>query len=345
MAWVDMQRTQGSANANSANTTHALGSDARSDASRARGVASTDRGNVAAAHEKTDPARVMKPAAEAVAEDDVQSGDAAEPAAEQALTNTFLTDGWKEIGGPSGLTAAELETLAHGLPPAEHTLASLCEAESQSAQLEALQLAWSAPGRPVPVESISGILGRLNKAGSKPMQLLVLQHAAAKLAGFAALDAAVRPLFVPGPQFQHAGKLVLRATALGLKPGAFAELLDGLMAELGCFLSAAQARELVLSAAPTDEAASFWHIACCRVVDRWNVTESLHGAGVCDYGWDGEYTLKLAASCGTRPTQVALRSRVLVAVGRGDPLHARSLRVAECAARIIATNTGAGSSS
>ena len=50
------------------------------------------------------------------------------------------------------------------------------------------------------------------------MQLRVLEHAAARLAGFAALDAAVRPLFVPAAPFQHASKLVLRATARGLEP-------------------------------------------------------------------------------------------------------------------------------
>ena len=55
----------------------------------------------------------------------------------KGTATTFLTDGWREVGS-SGLTAAELETLTHGLPPAEHTLASLCTAESQGAQLEAL---------------------------------------------------------------------------------------------------------------------------------------------------------------------------------------------------------------
>ena len=50
------------------------------------------------------------------------------------------------------------------------------------------------------------------------MQLRVLEHAAARLAGFATLDAAVRPLFMPAAPFQHAGKLVLRATARGLEP-------------------------------------------------------------------------------------------------------------------------------
>ena len=258
---------------------------------------------------------------------------------------TFLTDGWREAG-PSGLTEEEMEIITHGFPPAEHTLASLCAAESQGAQLEATQLAWSAPSRPIPVSSLAGILGKLNKADSRCMQLRVLQHAAAKLAGFAALDTAVRPLFVPGPQFQHASKLALRAASRGLKPDALVELLDSLMDELGCFLSAAQAQELVETiAAPPDLQASFWQVACCRVVDRWHVTERSHSAGACDYGWDDEYALKLAASCGRSPTLSALQSKVLAAVGRGDSLLARSSRVAECAARIIAANTGAGSSS
>ena len=75
---------------------------------------------------------------------------------------TFLTDGWREVGS-SGLTAAELATLTEGLPPAEHTLASLGTAESQGAQLQVLQCAWSAPCRPIPDSSIVGILGKLNK--------------------------------------------------------------------------------------------------------------------------------------------------------------------------------------
>ena len=75
---------------------------------------------------------------------------------------TFLTDGWREVGS-SGLTAAELATLTEGLPPAEHTLASLGTAESQGAQLQVLQCAWSAPSRPIPDSSIVGILGKLNK--------------------------------------------------------------------------------------------------------------------------------------------------------------------------------------
>ena len=42
--------------------------------------------------------------------------------------------------------------------------------------------------------------------------------------------------------------------------------------------------------------------------------------------------------------KAALQSKVLAAVARGDSLSARSIRVAECAARIIAVNSGAGSS-
>ena len=56
---------------------------------------------------------------------------------------------------------------------------------------------------------------------------------------------------------------MLRATARGLEPGALAELLDGLMSELGCFLSAAQAKELVETiAAPPDVQSAFWQVAC-----------------------------------------------------------------------------------
>jgi len=292
--------------------------------------------------------RAPKPTTTADGEDGGDDGGEDEEEADndegKGIATTFLTNGWREVGS-SGLTAAELETLTHGLPPAEHTLASLSTAESQGVQLEVLQFAWSAPSRPIPESSIAGILGKLNKADSRAMQLRVLEHAAAKLAGFAVLDAAVRPLFVPAPQFQHASKLVLRATARGLEPGAFAELLDGLMSELGCFLSAAQAKELVEAiAAPRDVQSTFWQVACCRVVDRWHVMEASHLAGACDYGWDSEYALKLAASCGRRPTQAALQSKVLAAVARGDSLSARSIRVAECAARIIAVNSGAGSS-
>ena len=245
------------------------------------------------------------------------------------------------------LTVVELDALTDGFPPAEHTLELLCEADSRASQIEAIKTSWSAPNRPIPADGLAGVLGKLNKADSRCMQLRVLQHAAARLATFASLDAAAKPLFMPGPSFRHASKLVLCAAARGsLQPEAFAELLDNLMDERGCFLSAAQAQELVDSlAVPPDRQFRYWHVACSRVVDRWNVRESSHAAGACPYGWDAAYTLKLAAACGTRPSPVALQCKVLAAIGHGDPEHAHASRVAEFAARIVAVNIGAGSSS
>ena len=247
---------------------------------------------------------------------------------------------------PSGLSAAEVETLTSELPPAEHVLALLCEADSRAEQLRAIQMAWSAAGRPVAEEAAAGVLGKLNKADSRSVQLRVLQHAAARLATLSLLDAAARPLFVPAPQFRHLSTLVARASARGLEPQAFAELLDGLGDEMGRFYSAAQAQELVETiAAPADRQVRFWHVACSRVLDRWNVTEDTHAAGACDYGWDLAHALKLAAACGRRPTPVALQCKVLATMGRGNPELALSFpQVAVRAARIVAELTGAGSS-
>ena len=245
----------------------------------------------------------------------------------------------------SGLSAADIEALTYGLPSAEHVLEILCEADSRSEQLQVIQTAWSAADRSVSEESAAGVLGRLNKADSREMQLRVLRHAAARLATYATLDAAARPIFVPGAQFRHTAKLVQRASASGLEPQAFADLLDTLVDEIGGFLSAAQAQELVETiSAPAERQFRFWHVACSRVFDRWNVTESSHAAGACDYGWDATYTLTLAAACGKQPPVVTLQSKVLSRMGRGDPEVALSSRIPEFAARTVATITGAASS-
>lgn len=245
----------------------------------------------------------------------------------------------------SGLSAADIETLTSGLPSPEHVLELLCEADSRSEQLQAIQTAWSAADRPVSEDSAAGVLGKLNKADSRDMQLRVLRHSAARLAAYATLDAAARPIFVPGAQFRHTAKLVQRASARGLEPQAFAELLDTLIDEVGGFLSAAQAQELVETiSAPADRQPRFWHVACSRTFDRWHITESSHGAGACDYGWDATHTLTVAAACGKQPPAATLQSKVLATIGRGDPEMALSARVPEFAARIIATITGAGSS-
>ena len=123
--------------------------------------------------------RAPKPTTTADGEDGGDDGGEDEEEADndegKGIATTFLTNGWREVGS-SGLTAAELETLTHGLPPAEHTLASLSTAESQGAQLEVLQFAWSAPSRPISYCSVAGILGKLNKADSRATQLRVLER-------------------------------------------------------------------------------------------------------------------------------------------------------------------------
>jgi hypothetical protein len=123
--------------------------------------------------------------------------------------------------------AEGLMLLAEGLPSAEGILKLLGEADSRSEQIGVLQRAWSGAGRPMLEEDAVAVLGKLNKAGSRNQQLRVLQFSSAKFATVAALDAAG-----------------------GLRPEAFARLLDQAAEELGRFLSAAQAQEVRLTAAP-----------------------------------------------------------------------------------------------
>ena len=144
--------------------------------------------------------------------------------------------------------------LSVGLPPAEQVLVLLADAESRSAQLEVLQKAWSAAGRPILADDCIPVLGKLNKADSRSAQLRVLEHAGARLSTYSALDAAAKPLVLSGVQFQHLAKLVRRASAGGMRADAFASLLDQAADELGAFLSAAQVmrpeRPLELAPAP-----------------------------------------------------------------------------------------------
>lgn len=148
-----------------------------------------------------------------------------------------------DISDDTSITAVEapiepMAALSVGLMPAEQVLLLLADADSRSAQLEVLQKAWSAAGRPILADDCVPVLGKLNKAESRPSQLRVLQHAGAKLSAYAALDAAVKPLVLSGPQFAHMCKLVQRASAGGMPAEAFAVLLDQAADELGCFLSA-----------------------------------------------------------------------------------------------------------
>ena len=236
--------------------------------------------------------------------------------------------------------------LSKGLPTPEQVLEMLADADTRPAQLEVLQLAWSAPGRPIIGDDCSLVLGKLNKAESRSAQLKVLRYAGAKLSTYAALDSVLRPIFLPGPQFNHLCKLVQRAAAGSLRPEGFAELLDQAAGELGRFLSAAQAAELVqsISAPPEDEYA-YWHVACARVADRWRLTERDHALAYCTYGWDAEYTLRLAASCGPLAESRQLLRRVLSRMGEGDPDDSHASQVSQYAHAIVERTGGGGASS
>lgn len=241
--------------------------------------------------------------------------------------------------------------LAEGLPAAEDILKLLGEAESRSEQISVLQRAWSRAGRPMLEEDAVAVLGKLNKADSRSSQVRVLQFASAKFATLGALDAAVRPVVLSGPQFTHTCRLVQRASSSGgLSPEALAGLLDQTADELGRFLSAAQAQELVERiAAPPGQEAAYWHVACARVVDSWHVNERSHSAAACQFGWELSYTLQLAATaCATGRdgalAPAALLTRVLSAMGRGHPETAHSANVAEYAQAIMAQQSGASSS-
>ena len=205
----------------------------------------------------------------------------------------------------------------------------LADGDTREMQLQVLQSAWSAPGRPIIADDCSLVLGKLNKAESQSAQLKVLRYAGAKLSTYATLDSLLRPIFFSGQQFNHLCKLVQRAAAGSLRPEGLAELLDQAAGELGRFLSAAQAAELVQSiSAPPEHEYSYWHVACGRVADRWRLTERDHALAYCTYGWDAEYTLRLAASCGSRPEPRTLLTRVLSRMGEGDPDDSHASQVA-----------------
>ena len=143
--------------------------------------------------------------------------------------------------------AEGLMLLAEGLPSADDILKLLGEAESRSEQIGVLQRAWSGAGRPMLEESAVAVLGKLNKADSRNAQVRVLQFSSAKFATMAALDAAVKPVLLSGPQFSHMCRLIQRASASGgMRPEALARLLDQAAEELGRFISAAQAQEVML---------------------------------------------------------------------------------------------------
>ena len=242
---------------------------------------------------------------------------------------------------------ASVALLSVDLPPPDTVLSMLADAATRSEQLEVLQQAWCRAEAPITTESAAAVLGKLNKADSRSEQLRVLRYAGAKLSTLAALDAAMRPIVLTGPQFHNLSKLVQRTS--GVSVDAFAALLDQAADDLGRFLSAAQAAELVARiAAPPDSEFAYWHVACSRVTDRWRVNECMHHSAVCcAYGWDTAYTLMLAASRGgARAEPAVLQSMVLSLMGHGDdPVHAHASSVAAYAQTIAARQTGGSSSS
>ena len=112
-------------------------------------------------------------------------------------------------------------------------------------------------------------------------------------------------------------------------------------------MSAAQATEIMndlVHRVPSDKVHEYWHVACARVADKWRLNEHDHTQIFCYYAWDPAYATQLVRDTPLGDL-IKLQNKVLSHLGRSDHVEfARSRRVSEFAARLIASNLAAGSS-
>jgi len=173
--------------------------------------------------------------------------------------------------------------------PAE-ILERLSLADSAGDQIDVLRSALGPCGMvELAFDEADAILRKLGTAASRTMQLAILTRSCEERQLTCAFDVAVSPLIMAQSHLRVLMKLASRAWF----PAELARALDQL--ELGCFLSAAQATQLVGSVpAAQDGTASargqtFWHVVCSRVLDKWNLREDEHSQVACYYGWDAAY--------------------------------------------------------
>jgi len=214
----------------------------------------------------------------------------------------------------------------------EEVLAALAEAESAGDQLDLIRKAWGSAGIvELSMDEAAAILKRLGEACSRSEQLAVLTRGSEERLLSCAFDVAVGPLIMSQPQLRLLLKLVHHGVASHTHPRTVARALDAL--ETGCFMSAAQATQL-MSAATAAEPASgsrineWWHVVCARVLDKWNLKEAEHSQIACYYGWDCAYLSRV------------LRHVSFVSDG-GQTCSAASLTAAELQARVLGEQSAA----
>jgi len=193
-------------------------------------------------------------------------------------------------------------------------------------------------------EEAASVLEQLERCSSKEAQLRVLKIAITERSTISALDVAVAPVLMPPNVLQVVKSGIVKACVQNLSSHAAGDLLDGL--EEGCFMSAAQAAEVmrgVQSVGRSDEF-KWWHVVCARVIDKWNLSEEHHTQVACYYGCTRASMVRLLREVSLDEPEM-LQNRALSQVGRGDHTdYARSQRVSEFAAILIARNLRAGSS-
>jgi len=226
---------------------------------------------------------------------------------------------------------------------AADVLAALAESTSREEQLSIIQTSWrTEEAATMSKTDAEELLCRLAAADSRDSQLQVLSLVDTERRTIAALDVAVAPIIMQSPAL----RLVMKAAKnASVSPNGLALCLDSL--EEGCFLSAAQAAEIMkVVQAPIHKQFEYWHVVCSRVIDKWRLTESDHTQVCCYYGWDSSYATQIARDLVFDSTSaLKLQNKILVYMGRADHTeYARSRKVPNFAARIIASNIKAGSS-
>jgi len=191
---------------------------------------------------------------------------------------------------------------------AAEVLSALASAESRDEQLHVLQQAW--PASLLTWQDAKDLLCRLGKLDSRAAQLGTLKLADEAHRTVASLDVAVAPIIMQAPALRILRKVITRATS----ELAVAKCLDSL--QEGCFLSAAQATDLMADVqAPAEQRFKWWHVICARVVDKWRLTEKAHTQICCYYGWDDKYCLHLVGGIDL-DDHIRLQNKVLTHMGR-----------------------------
>ena len=234
---------------------------------------------------------------------------------------------------------------------AEVLLSALSASDSRQDQMSVLTDNWMklAPlqlsqDHDALCEEAEEVLAQLERCNSKPAQLRVLELTITERTVIAALDVAVAPILMPPNVLQLVKNGIVKACVNNRSFHEAGMFLDAL--EEGSFMSAAQAAEVMrgVQSVGRSDGYKWWHVVCSRVIDKWNLSEKHHTQVACYYGCTrASMVLLLRDVALDQPDE--LQNRALSQVGRGDHTeYARSQRVAEFAAILIARNLRSGKS-